>query len=280
VQFPLPLKRFKSIQYQTQTFIPVTFKNVALHPGGEVQSSVTSEQLSEKKAVGSSQKAEDVKAEWFVKNDSGKSGKVGQPQIAIEAKVFTAKVTHGDVAEQLKAAGVEVELSPMGMLSLADLNDAQSSAIEKWMASLAGTSALVCPKVRVFDGEKTKMALNDTQKFTTGYEGDTPKVDEFTSGVTFEFTPTYQKQDDAIRLTLAFDKKTIIDIMKQTDDAGRETEMPGIGTQSVHTTIAIPQGKTMLVPVAGTGVMGGMKSPASKTEQIFLLIKTELQEKP
>jgi hypothetical protein len=36
----------------------------------------------------------------------------------------------------------------------------------------------------------------------------------------------------------------------------------------------------MLVPVAGIGVMVGTKSPAPKTEQIFLLIKTELQQKP
>ncbi|MHC4989266.1 MAG: HEAT repeat domain-containing protein, partial [Planctomycetota bacterium] len=225
----------------------------------------------------SSPPASGEKAGWVVKNDSGESDAINRPQIAIEAKVFTAKVTHAQVAEQLKAAGVAVELNSMGLFASAALTDEQSSVFEKWMASLAGTSALVCPKVRVFDGEKTRMALNDTQKFTTGYEGDTPKVDEFTTGVTFEFTPTYQKQDDAIRLTLAFDKKMIIDIMKQTDDAGRETEMPGFGTKSVHTTVEIPQGKTMLVPVAGSGGMGGMGSPELKAEQIFLLIKTELE---
>jgi beta-lactamase regulating signal transducer with metallopeptidase domain len=288
----------KEFQFQTQEYQWVTFEDVALRPGGEVQSSVTSEQLSEKEAEEKSTNSElrtenstsvsspqssGQKQEWVVKHDSGRGSGAERPQIAIEAKVFTVKVTHAEVAEQLKSSGVAVELNPMGMLSLTNLTDAQSSAIEKWMASLAGTSALVCPKVRVFDGEKTQLALNDTHTFTAGYDGDTPKVDEFTTGVTFEFTPAYQKQDDVIRLTLAFDKKMIIDIMKQTDDAGRETELPGIGTQSVHTTVEIPQGKTMLVPVAGTGGMGGMTgtaSPAPKTEQIFLLIKMELEKQP
>jgi hypothetical protein len=55
--FNIPREQISSIQFQAREYIPITFKNISLRPGGEregeIQSSVTSPQSSGEKTPNS-----------------------------------------------------------------------------------------------------------------------------------------------------------------------------------------------------------------------------------
>jgi beta-lactamase regulating signal transducer with metallopeptidase domain len=226
-----------------------------------------------------SQRETDVQVQrdsWVVRAEKLSSpAEDKQKQITVQVNVFSIKSKANAVrdflADKLKLEDIS---NDKPWLEPVTLTDTDVEDFSKWMNSQVDASILASPKVRTFQGEKSEMRVTNRAEYVAGYENGKPKKEEFVTGVEFTFTPELRKDKKLVVLKMDFKKRDLVELVKKIDESGNEVESPILNVKSINTTVAIKEGKSVLIPVSG------LQRPETSGEMIhqtILLVRANVQ---